>query len=288
MTTISTINRLNDVFFKSLMGDDSRKELTLSFLNAVMQEGQTNKFTDVEFKDQELEPTMEDGKSPRLDIVATLNDGTMVDIEVQVSTQKFMPKRSLFYWSRMYSNQAIKGDDYINLKRAVTINLLKFNLLPEEKWHNRCFITVEDSNRRLTDDLEMHFLELPKLKLKDLHSLRKLEAWGAYFYGQCTDTEMEEVIMAEPVIKKALKYENYFINDSRMRRLYDMREDGVRDYVSGINEAKRIGLAEGKAKGKAEERMSNAKSLLANNVPLDIIVKSLHLTDEEIGVLKTK
>ena len=240
---------------------------------------------------------MEDGKSPRLDIVATLNDGTMVDIEVQVSTQKFMPKRSLFYWSRMYSNQAVKGDDYINLKKAVTINILKFLLLPEENWHNRCFITVENSNRKLTDDLEMHFLELPKLKVKDLRPLRKLEAWGAYFYGQCSISEMEAIIMAEPAIKKALKYENYFINDSRMRRLYDMREDGIRDYVSGINEAKRDGLAEGfvkgeakglaegLAKGKAEERMNNAKNLLSNNMPLDIIIKSLHLTDKEIEML---
>lgn len=80
MLTSATLNRLNDVFFKSLMGDNSRKELTISFLNAVLREGQSDKFTDVEFKDQELEPTMEDGKSPRLDIVATLNDGTMVEI----------------------------------------------------------------------------------------------------------------------------------------------------------------------------------------------------------------
>lgn len=257
MLTRATLNRLNDVFFKSLMGDDKRKELTIAFLNAVLREGQNDKFTDVEFKDQELEPTMEDGKSPRLDIVATLNDGTMVDIEVQVSTQKFMPKRSLFYWSRMYSNQAVKGDDYINLKKAVTINILRFLLLPEENWHNRCFITVENSNRKLTDDLEMHFLELPKLKVKDLRPLRKLEAWGAYFYGQCDTSEMEAIIMAEPAIKKALKYENYFINDSRMRRLYDMREDGIRDYVSGINEAKREGAQYGAKKQAIEQLQSN-------------------------------
>lgn len=287
MLTGATLNRLNDVFFKSLMGDNNRKELTLSFLNAVLREDDDNKFTDVEFKEQELEPTMEDGKSPRLDIVATLNDGTMVDIEVQVSTQKFMPKRSLFYWSRMYSNQAVKGDDYINLKRAVTINLLKFSLLPEQNWHNRCFITVEDSNRILTDDLEMHFLELPKLKVSDLRPLRKLEAWGAYFCGQCSGKEKEEIIMAEPAIKKALKYENYFINDSRMRRLYEMKEDGIRDYISGVNEAKREGRAEGRAEGIVEgerkKAMQVAKKLLLLNMDLDTICSTTGLSVEEIN-----
>lgn len=282
MLTGATLNRLNDVFFKSLMGDNSRKELTISFLNAVLREGQDDKFTDVEFKDQELEPTMQDGKSPRLDIVATLNDGTMVDVEVQVSTQKFMPKHSLFYWSRMYSSQAVKGDDYINLKKAVTINILRFILLPEEKWHNKCFITVEDSNRKLVEDLEMHFLELPKLKRSDLRPLHKLEAWGAYFYGQCNGREMEEILMAEPAIKKALRYEKYFINDSSKRRLYEMREDGIRDYVSGINEAKR----EGKAEGKAETVRDNIINGLRSGINIDTIARITKADIDEINSIK--
>lgn len=79
--------------------------------------------------------------------------------------------------------------------------------------------------------------------------------------------------MAEPIIKKALKYENYFINDSRMRRLYDMREDGIRDYVSGINEAKR------------DEAIAIAKKLLKLNVDTETICNATGLTIEQIDNL---
>ena len=39
-------------------------------------------------------------------------------------------------------------------------------------------------------------------------------------------------------------------------------------------------------KGRAEERLSNAKALLANGVPLEVIVNSLQLTDEEAAILQ--
>lgn len=45
------------------------------------------------------------------------------------------------------------------------------------------------------------------------------------------------------------------------------------------------GLAEGEAK-RAEERLSNAKALLDNGVPLEVIVNSLHLTEEETAALQ--
>ena len=38
-------------------------------------------------------------------------------------------------------------------------------------------------------------------------------------------------------------------------------------------------------KGRAEERIANAKALLDNGVPLEVIVKSLHLSDDEAATL---
>lgn len=107
--------------------------------------------------------------------------------------------------------------------------------------------------------------------------------------------------MAEPAIKKALKYENYFINDSRMRRLYEMKEDGIRDYISGVNEAKREGRAEGRAEGIVEGRAEGraegivegqrkkavqiAQKLLLLNMDLDTICSTTGLSIEDINNL---
>jgi hypothetical protein len=42
---------------------------------------------------------------------------------------------------------------------------------------------------------------------------------------------------------------------------------------------------EGKLEGRAEERMNNARNLKANGVPMEVIIKSLGLTDEEAAKL---
>ena len=56
-------------------------------------------------------------------------------------------------------------------------------------------------------------------------------------------------------------------------------------HAEGLAEGHAEGLAEGEAKGRAKERLANAKTLLGNGVLLKMIVKSLHLTDDEATLL---
>jgi flagellar biosynthesis/type III secretory pathway protein FliH len=56
----------------------------------------------------------------------------------------------------------------------------------------------------------------------------------------------------------------------------------------GMAEGRAKGMAEGRAEGRAEERLANARGLMANNIPLDVIVKSLGLSPEEIEQLSVK
>ena len=39
------LNRLNDVFFKALLGSEERKTLTLNFINAILNREGSNAFT---------------------------------------------------------------------------------------------------------------------------------------------------------------------------------------------------------------------------------------------------
>ena len=120
MEKIKDINRLNDVFFKSLLGDINRKNLTLNFLNDILDKNENNYFTDINFLDKQSLPDYEEGKAPELDIVAKLNDGSIINIEVQIAKQEAYSKRALFYWSRLYclsiaeraSLQRIKTDHF--------------------------------------------------------------------------------------------------------------------------------------------------------------------------------
>ena len=66
MEKIKDINRLNDVFFKSLLGDEARKNLTLNFLNSILNRDEHNYFTDINFMDKQQVPDINEGKLPNL------------------------------------------------------------------------------------------------------------------------------------------------------------------------------------------------------------------------------
>ena len=177
------LNRLNDVFFKYLLGDVKRKTLTLSFINSILNRTEDNVFTDLDFLDKELTPIEQDGKVSVLDIRARMNDGTQVNIEVQVCKDPDMARRSLYYWSKMYSGELHEGEPYNKLMQAISINLMDFNAFPEyTSCHHSYHICNDETNDRLLDDLEMHFIELEKIRIGDIRNLKKSEQWIAYFF----------------------------------------------------------------------------------------------------------
>lgn len=73
------------------------------------------------------------------------------------------------------------------------------------------------------------------------------------------------------------------------RRQYDGALKKYRDTLNAVYGAEQKGYAEGRleghTEGRAEERLDNARSLLANGVSLELVIKSLHLSEEEIGKL---
>ena len=227
------LNRLNDVFFKYLLGDVKRKTLTLSFINSILNRTEGNLFTDLDFLDKELTPIEQEGKISILDIRARMNDGTQVNIEVQVCKDPDMAKRSLYYWSKMYSGELHEGEPYNKLMQAISINLMDFNAFPQyTACHHSYHICNDETHDRLLDDLEMHFIELEKIRIGDIRNLKKSEQWIAYFSNQCSDEEREALAMSEPAIKEAMRSEMYFTQDEKLRRKYEIQEKARRDYIS--------------------------------------------------------
>ena len=274
-----SFNRLNDLYFKKLMGDKNRKNLTLSFLNSILNKDEQEYFTDITFLDKDNEPLTLDGKLSKLDIRADLNDGTQVDIEVQVCPFTLMAQRSLYYWSKMYSEQLGKGIQYQKLQKAITINLLAFDYLKDEQdWHNIYNLLNVKSHNKLTDHIEIHFLELPKFTLKDIRKIRTSEAWIAYFSGNYNSSELEEISMANPVIKEAVEFENSFLQDKMERRAYEQREKAIKDYYSYMTASKQEGIQENK--------IQNAINFLKLGVDIETIAKGVNLSIQDIEKIK--
>ena len=170
---------------------------------------------------------------------------------------QYMEKRTLYYWARMY--QSIRrGDSYQKLDRAITINLLNFAMLPQQKPHTVYGLYDIQSGHRLTDDLEIHFIEIPKFQVKSIKELKRLERWMAYFSNKLSEEEMEELAMSETAIREAIQAEHVFMQDEIERWQYEQREKAVRDYISGLDAS----WQEGMERGMEQATVKNLQNLM--------------------------
>ena len=291
------IYRMNDYFVKFLFGSDQNKKLCLSFINAALGNDKYY-FTDIVFVNKDEDPKKQKDKPIRLDIKGKLNTGAFIDIEVQVQNYKYMAERSLYYWARMYGQQIVEGEDYVELKPAIEINLLAFNLLPEDGWINSYRVCNVKSHKLLSEHLHIVYIEIKKLLHKGLKDMNPIEQWGAYFSGRFDDETLKEV----PILAEALKAEMHFTADEVAFYEYEMRKKEVMDRISFANQARRegkeegmqIGRAEGEAAGEARGKeigkeigeknrlLQDIRNLMESfNIPAEKAMQALKLSPEE-------
>ena len=84
---------------------------------------------------------------------------------MQIVDQYDMKKRSLYYLSRLYSEQLKQGDEYRKLNGAIGINILNFNLLNNDRYHNHYLFKENETNEIYTDLMQIHIIELPQIEL---------------------------------------------------------------------------------------------------------------------------
>ena len=263
------INRLNDFYFKYLMGSEKNKLIALNFINAALAT-KDSYFTDIIYVNKDQEPEHEDEKESRLDVKGVLNDGTVIELEMQAREDSDMSVRSLYYWARMYGDELLVGEDYKELKPAVSINVLGYSSTDEETWHNEYRVLNIENHKELTNHLRIVFLDLVKFEARRVQDMSDLELWGAFFSRKVSDEELKEAsIMADAMIA-----EKYFTADAALRYKYEQREKFLRDQRSRENRAIE--------KGDKQRLLKDIRSLMDSlNWTADKAMQALKLSPEE-------
>jgi predicted transposase/invertase (TIGR01784 family) len=285
---------LNDFLFMKYMGEEGDEDQLLAFLNAVLHKTGSDGIVSVKILSTKRSARIIGDKNSILDVLAMTENGTKVNIEVQLREVGNMARRSLFYWSREYFGSLRSGDDYADLPRVITINILDAELLPVDEVH-ASFHLWEDSHKdfMLTDVLEMHFLEMVKyrrLKEKDIdHNL--LHRWLTFFDKNANEQTIKKIIEMDTSIRKAHDKIMSVAQDREMLRLYEMREMALCDYTSGINAATRKGMEKGIAigeqrglqKGLQQAQADFVLRLSRKNRPVEEIAELTGLPAEEVN-----
>ncbi len=92
------------------------------FLNAILEESLDAPITSLQLDDPHLHKSYEDDKLSILDLLATLDNGTQVNIEIQLRNTHDMVKRALYYWSKLYTSKMQEGMPYRSLRKTINIS----------------------------------------------------------------------------------------------------------------------------------------------------------------------
>lgn len=222
-----------------------------------------------------------------MDIRVKTKREEMIDIEMQISNIDNYRKRSLYYWSKLYGEQIVESEAYYELNPCIVINIMAFNLLDETDRYHSVFELIERSKEfKLVDDLQIHYLELKKLKdVADVNNLTTLEEWLIFIRDAANKEKREfiekikgrnEVIeMADKILAKASA-------DEHARAEYQRRHKWYMDKVSSEKYLMMKGREEGRKEGQQDKAVEIAKKLLSMELPLEKIVIATGLSKEEI------
>ena len=232
----------NDLVFQRIFGKVGNEEITKHFLEKILRLKIEELSLDL---NKRLIGEAIDDKIGRLDVRAKLSDGTNLLIEMQVAKYKSIAERVLYYWAKIYAGDLKQGNTYAKLHKTIAI-LISTQTLEQTKglenyhttWHIR-----EDENfdKILTDNLEMHVLELNKFKEGKENPEND---WIKFILGENMGIKED----FEKEVQEAIKELEELEKDPEMRELCLRREMALHDRATEIEEAEEAAIERGMKK----------------------------------------
>ena len=271
----------NDFIFQLLFGRQENKDILIDLLNAILKREGNDRITDIEsVENKKLDAERIMDKTCVLDVKARGKDGTIYNIEMQLTDKKNMGLRTVYYWSKMFVEQLKSGGKYKDLKKTITINILNYDIFPNiDTFHTSFHIKEDKLGFDLTDRLEIHIIELGKFgRLRSGKNITDpLHQW-LMFLGEEDEDILEVVRMSNPVIDRAEKILEWLSADEDTLVTYRIRERSLLERASDIADA----MEEGELKGKLE----TARAALKKGLEVDFVAEITGLPLDVIQQLK--
>ncbi|MBP6739883.1 MAG: PD-(D/E)XK nuclease family transposase [Leptospiraceae bacterium] len=244
--------------FKAVFGKNP--DLLLALLNSFPEFADEKQIEQLYILNPEIPKDFQKDKLSILDIQATDKNGNRFLIEMQVSHKTFFEKRILYYWAKLYSKSILKGQKYEKLPKVYSFNFVNFSLLPNTNKFHSVFHLLEKSDLkyRLTEDLEIHIIELRKFS-RALESLEtNLDTW-IFLLREAQNLRGEQMKTLEkknPKIKKTISELKVVSYTNGKRADYEARLKGEFDYNTDMGYAFDQGLEKGIEQGIEKVRVS--------------------------------
>lgn len=273
----------------------------------------------MEILESESNQQCDNDKFNRVDIKARNSEGEIIIVEVQVTRELYFLERILYGAVKAITEHIKLGNLYSEVKKVYSISILYFDIGKGDDYlyhgqntftgvhtGDRLQVTVKEKDalvRRLPSEI---FPEYFLIRLNEFNQVATtpLEEWLDYLKNDHIRPDT-----TAPGLKEAREKLIYYSMDASERAAYDRHVDAIMIQNDVLGTAKFEGLVEGRAEGRAEGREEGkvegrvegraeglvegklkgivevARNLKKLGVPLDSIIRSTGLTNEEIEQL---
>lgn len=276
----------NDYVFAKLFGSESHKRVLVCLLNAILN-GQPH-IKSIALDPTEYKKCSKDGKSVRLDIAATTDDGTRVNVEIQCKDTGDIVERMDFYDGKRLQDELREGESYGSIPNIITIWICGSSVTKRKGCVNEIVDMYKNNG---IDPVEIASEKMRKFIIE----LTKLENTPKRFCNDMFTVWMQlindpnnvpEEFLRIPEVKEAMDELSVMSMDKATRAEYEARVKEINDFHAGnttsFNKGREEGLAEGREEGAHKKAIETATNLLKMGLSVEQVSQATGLSVEEV------
>lgn len=247
-------------------------------------------------------------KFNRVDLLAEDDAGELMIFEIQNERELSYFHRMTYGVCKAVTEYINIGQDYDKIRKVYSINIVYFDLGQgnDYVYHGRTEfrgLHNHDDILRLSEGQRKAFkCDTPADIMPEYYLLRvdefdkvattPLDEWISFLKtgdipANATAPGLAEARerMRVATLSDSERRQYYRDMDAIMYQRSVLKTGHYEGKMEGLAEGRAEGRAEGLAEGRAEEKLNNARNLIANGVPLDVIAKSLSIPLDELRKL---
>lgn len=287
--TIPTYQRFldpkTDISFKKLFGDQSCSDITISFLNAVLERVGDDCITEVTIIEPANRPEGDNKKSSVVDVRCQDGHGNKYIVEMQMVDEKNFIERSQYYVATGLAQQLEIGSEYESLMPVIFVGVINFDIDPDK--HFLCHHTILNTKTydRVFNHMEFHFVELKKFNKELCEIETDVDRWIYLIKRASECREIPKELGPNAAINHAFtKLERGTWTEQEIWSYMRYRDALNRDKNLDAGGFER-GLEKGKAEGALEEKRLIARQMLEKGIDIKLIADVTNLSFDQIKKL---
>lgn len=281
-----------DWAMKHMLRDKANFEILEGLISVLLNEDVKIK----EILESESNQDNEADKFNRVDIKAVNSKGHIIIIEIQLTRQFYYFKRILYGTCKAITEHISLGKKYDQVKKVYSISLLYCEFGEGDDYIYRgetVFKGIHTGNSLIIRTKEDGVIvqHLPKDVFPEYFIIRvnsydkipntPLEEWMTYL----KTGNIKEDTQA-PGLQQVREKLRVLSMTKAEREAYFRHLDNIMVQNDSIETARDEGIEQGRAIGRAEEKLAITKNLLSAGVPINLISSSTGITEEDITSIK--